>query len=116
MKTAKRILAAVAGAWLMAASGAYGQPTAQTSSDLAKKTRQSLAVVEDLQRRSPGWPTDAHEAILLTYSIDRLSRSEALACNRHIAVIAANAATRITRQDIAKDCPTMSQVLTDSGL
>ena len=103
--------AAVICVWMMAAGGAYGQ----TSYDLAKKTRQSLAVVEDLQKRTPGWPTDALEAILLSYAIDGLSKKEALACNRHIAVIAANAATRITRQDIAKDCPTMSQALTNAG-
>ena len=88
----------------------------QTASRLASDTRQSLAVVEDLVKRTPQWPTEAHKAVLLTYSLDGLSRSQALACNRHLSVIAANAATRRTRQDIAKDCPRLSQVLTASGL
>ena len=88
----------------------------QSAYELAQETRQSLAVVEDLVKRVPGWPTDGIKAILMTYSIDGLSRTQALTCNRHLSVIAANAATQTTRQDIAKDCPRLSQVLTASGL
>ena len=92
----------------------YSRSTNQNT-NLALGTNQSLRVVEDLKKRTPGWE-DVHETILQTYSIDGLNKSQALVCNGHLSVIAANVATRKTRQDIARDCPYLSQVLAKSGM
>ena len=38
----------------------------QSAYELAQETRQSLAVVEDLMKRAPGWPTDGIKAVRMT--------------------------------------------------
>ena len=81
---------------------------------LARDTLQSLEVVDDLVRRAPSF-AQIHRTILQTYTIDELSKRQALRCNKHLAIVASNLADLKTRQDIAADCPTLNQVLLQAG-